>query len=107
MKKLTFILILIALTLNLKAQMYHSEKPSSDKFPNNFKNQFYGGLEVRSNIRPIAGASYHWFSRSKKTVNGAFIEFGKGCRFMDDKLSHIDLDAEVVAATEKREKRKK
>ena len=50
------------------------------------------------------------FDGKKKTflrLLGKVIEFGKGCRFMDDKLSYIDLDAEVVAATEKREKRKK
>jgi len=50
------------------------------------------------------------FDGKKKTflrLLGKVIEFGKGCRFMDNKLSNIDLNAEVVAATEKREKRKK
>ena len=50
------------------------------------------------------------FDGKKKTflrLLGKVIEFGKGCRFMDDKLTYVDLNAEVVAATEKREKRKK
>ena len=72
---------------------------------------------AKSTIDQIEGIYEEWdecrhdpFDGKKKTffrLLGKVIEFGKGCRFMDDKLSYIDLDAEVVAATEKREKRKK
>ena len=72
---------------------------------------------AKSTIDQIEGIYEEWdeckhdpFDGKKKTffrLLGKVIEFGKGCRFMDDKLTYVDLDAEVVAATEKREKRKK
>ena len=70
---------------------------------------------AKSSIQQIERIYENWdeckhdpFDGKKKTffrLLGKVIEFGKGCRFMDDKLSYIDLNAEVVAATEKREKR--
>ncbi|MCP4923274.1 MAG: hypothetical protein GY915_04475, partial [bacterium] len=72
---------------------------------------------AESSIHQVEGIYKNWdeckhdpFDGKKKTflrLLGKVIEFGKGCRFMDNKLSNIDLNAEVVAATEKREKRKK
>ena len=72
---------------------------------------------AKSSIQQIERIYENWdeckhdpFDGKKKTffrLLGKVIEFGKGCRFMDDKLTYVDLNAEVVAATEKREKRKK
>lgn len=72
---------------------------------------------AESSIQQIERIYENWdeckhdpFDGKKKTflrLLGKVIEFGKGCRFMDNKLTYVDLNAEVVAATEKREKRKK